>query len=121
MFTCSQCKTPTGPRISPVTVIAEQRRTEYPVTREDPETGEVSHSISVGTEIVSELRLCPDCSNTRALPEVPQDMSGFLTLASVMQAHAKGCRKVLADCPKCQANVSAFATFPLGVLSKVLQ
>lgn len=61
MFNCDVCKTPTGPRISPIVRVGKRPKV-YTFFRLDPETEGMVPASSRGSEIVKEYKLCADCA-----------------------------------------------------------
>lgn len=128
MFKCQECGVSIGPKKSPVRLTVEIRETHY--TNEvrfldenlRPKT-EVRYSD--GAEIEKEIVICRACAGIQEAPEpAPADLAHFKVLDRGFLTHTSGkksCKKVIDDCRSCKGIIDAYSTFPLPVLSKVLE
>lgn len=70
-FICGNCKVSQPPRTQSIPIILGTRKVEYSrMTRETDEEESVL-KVSKGSEIVKEIRVCPDCAD-----EFPKEMRG---------------------------------------------
>lgn len=126
MFVCQYCNKPCGPKISPILITdpSEMRRVEYS-NRGFDEDGNETINLTSGFEITKEYKSCPPCAGVEVKVEVPVDPSSFLLLTKSMHSHAASCtgfnKKTGEDCKLCKKNVEVFHSFPIQVLSRVLE
>lgn len=125
MFKCDCCKKAIGPKVSPFVSVVESRPVSYTFDRIDPETEEVIQLTSVGSEVVREEKLCPECA--QGLEGAPKlgtpatvDYTKTINLALLMQEHGKRCKDTPSECKVCQRNMEFFGALPLNVLNIVL-
>lgn len=94
---------------------------EYRVLKFDPETEEESMVTVLGSEIVSEQRICASCAGAAERSEPVLNLRPFLVLTAGAIGHSGGCHKPLNECKHCKGIVQMFAGFPLAALSVALE
>lgn len=116
MFRCSTCRAKVPPKVKPHIVPKEERTRQYNFY--DAEDNPV---MKMGTEIVSELMLCPGCAGASEVMPPIVDTKASYGLGLAMQAHARKCNKKLDECFVCQRAVTTtYVSISAPVINRVL-